>query len=457
MTTQFSSVGSRGRYVSQVAGESDGLATHGDLTQSASGRISRFSATLHVLLLVVVLFVLQFPQFMSSRQSTYVMLLLIACCWLSAPRTRGLLAPFGPLILLMAVSAMWAYTSKTALDSTLSTLVEIVGGTTVGSRLPLSLIVKVTNRGAVLVGLISLGLGVLVPSVGLQSGATGYAGTLQGFFISKNSLATVMLFGAIACLFQELPRASKRRSLLLSFSVYIPVLVWADSAAVIATLVLIVVFKLIYDWWRRASSESRTASVALALTPIVLGVAMSSAIYSGVLGALGRDTTLTGRTSIWQAAIQGWETRPWFGIGWGMFGTDPVLSQIQIGDYKWVRIHAHDGYLQVLTELGVVGAGLLAIALFRVIRGVIRTIRASPGAENGVLGAWLITFAINNITEQSMRLLPLFVVALIAAQCQRQLDRQNVGRPGSWAEAGTRRGPKSTSGAAQPPNARTVC
>ena len=91
---------------------------------------------------------------------------------------------------------------------------------------------------------------------------------------------------------------------------------------------------------------------------------MSFLFYDSVIKLIapifGRDETLTSRTEIWQPLIEYAAQNPIFGVGyggfWGIEGSEEVAS-------NYVMAQAHNGYLAVYLELGIVGLVLLAIFL----------------------------------------------------------------------------------------------
>ena len=77
---------------------------------------------------------------------------------------------------------------------------------------------------------------------------------------------------------------------------------------------------------------------------------------ASLTSSLGRDTTLTGRTGIWAGLLPVIERQPILGYGFGSFWTT-----------KRARIHeineAHNGYIDVLLEIGYVGLFLFTMFL----------------------------------------------------------------------------------------------
>ncbi len=76
-----------------------------------------------------------------------------------------------------------------------------------------------------------------------------------------------------------------------------------------------------------------------------------------LLVQLGTDATFTGRTSIWQFALEKLADTPWRGYGFESFWDAPVVLQAENPSYylDWdVRgiVHAHNGYLDIAIAMG---------------------------------------------------------------------------------------------------------
>lgn len=84
---------------------------------------------------------------------------------------------------------------------------------------------------------------------------------------------------------------------------------------------------------------------------------MSTAIVFPALGLL-RPTTAMYRLGYWRGALEAWQTAPWFGVGYG--GLQRGCWLPEAGD---CQIHAHNLFIHVLAEFGVVGLVALLAGL----------------------------------------------------------------------------------------------
>lgn len=91
---------------------------------------------------------------------------------------------------------------------------------------------------------------------------------------------------------------------------------------------------------------------------------------SAVLQLLGRDSTLTGRTYLWQYGLDAWNARPILGWGFNGYFTSEISKYIQnIGVFRNYDVpHFHQSYIQTLVDLGLVGfsvvVGMLVYSMY---------------------------------------------------------------------------------------------
>ncbi len=119
-------------------------------------------------------------------------------------------------------------------------------------------------------------------------------------------------------------------------------------------------------WRKRGESWHLILGIGLPAVGTTLAVAAL-----GARGALGRfqalvfgDDSVTGRLGVWSDTVQAWLDTPFAGVGLGSF--DQAFPTLVDGPYLFHFAHAHNDWLQLLYEGGlllfvpVVGAGVLA-------------------------------------------------------------------------------------------------
>lgn len=111
---------------------------------------------------------------------------------------------------------------------------------------------------------------------------------------------------------------------------------------------------------------------------LVVAIALSVKVDTSSVDRFARLNsvrTLTGRTALWQAALNSWSERPWLGQGFTLGGSvladDRALARPQ--DPAAVsRRTLHNGYIQSLMDAGLVGSFFYAMSFLTAIGRVIR-------------------------------------------------------------------------------------
>ena len=235
-----------------------------------------------------------------------------------------------------------------------------------------------------------------------------------GVTTEKNSLGILSLIVGLTSAWQLLQAAKTRKAL--------PVM--AHGALVAMTLHLL---------WEANSATSftcffvaggvmmLTSRPALARRPALVHIVVAVALLvpiavlltgSEMVGYVGRDSTLTGRTEIWRLTIA-MTTNRWLGTGFESFWLGDRLDQMW-GLYYNHPNQAHNGYLEVFLNLGWLGVVILAGIFVSGYREIATLIRRQ--AEEGSLKlAYLVTAAVYNVTEAGFKMMhPAWIAFLLA-------------------------------------------
>ena len=121
-----------------------------------------------------------------------------------------------------------------------------------------------------------------------------------------------------------------------------------------------------------------------------------------VAGVFGKTSDLTGRSDIWDPLIVEIHKHWFLGIGYGAFWLGPGSPSQEILDsLMWIPLQGHNGYLDLLNELGLVGCLLFSFWLTFYIRDLSRLVDVDRRAV-ALFGAMLATLLFSNLTESSM-------------------------------------------------------
>jgi exopolysaccharide production protein ExoQ len=110
---------------------------------------------------------------------------------------------------------------------------------------------------------------------------------------------------------------------------------------------------------------------------VFVGVLVVAGAYLGaadvVLGAFGKDSTLTGRTYLWQQGIAAAELHPIFGIGYQAYWVQGFSEPERLWEEFFITarggFHFHNTYIETAVETGIVGVILLSMVLITSVVG----------------------------------------------------------------------------------------
>lgn len=194
---------------------------------------------------------------------------------------------------------------------------------------------------------------VLFPSVGVDSQV--HEGAWRGVLGHKNTTGRIMVLASLTLW------VSARQGVLsphLAWSALggaVFVVIMSQSVTSYVVLACITLCLLILQILRRSMVPMFVRVLAIGslfLMPLALLVVN---YYQVGLEALGREATLTGRTLIWERAVEVGMENAWFGVGYRSFWTEQDLGPgLSYG-------HGHNSYLDIWLELGYVGVGLFLV------------------------------------------------------------------------------------------------
>lgn len=115
------------------------------------------------------------------------------------------------------------------------------------------------------------------------------------------------------------------------------------------------------------------------LVPLITYLAVATS-HLGFIGAFfGKDGSFSGRTDIWHAMMLEIQSRPLLGTGLASFwgGMDAGEARVRAAAQWGVR-NGHNGYIDVVNELGLIGLLLFFVFLIAHCIGLAKLARASP-------------------------------------------------------------------------------
>ncbi|GGA64509.1 hypothetical protein GCM10011369_02340 [Neiella marina] len=190
-----------------------------------------------------------------------------------------------------------------------------------------------------------------------------HEGSWRGMFVHKNvfgafcALAAVLFYAEwVYRRFYKMPMAS---ALLCGIALALTI----ASKSSTALVMLVVGFGCFYAFNLIIAAKRKDKRVALFLALLFTAfVAYLSlmAMLDIVLGWLGKDATLTGRTELWQVLFQLALERPALGWGLGLFHRPEIMYQYSV-QFGWMAKSTHSSFIDLVLGVGLPAALLLML------------------------------------------------------------------------------------------------
>jgi len=267
-------------------------------------------------------------------------------------------------------------------------------------------------------------------------------GYYQGVTTSKNMLGLACLVSGFFLFWDTMTRWHERKQPRTQR-------ILALNAAILAMTI-----------WLLQTSQSTTSRICLVLGCLVIVAAQSKVfrrrpaflkalvpasfclylIMNFVFGlngsmarAVGKDPTLTDRTKIWGFLLD-MHTNPLIGTGYQSFWLGPRLEQFWSTSGFWGVNEAHNGYLEVYLELGVIGVLLMIGFLIVGYKAICRRLTSSSGLAVFGLATWLV-LVFYNMSEAGFGGGMLYLMFLMGAITLPDRARNHVGNVAAFDNA----------------------
>lgn len=297
------------------------------------------------------------------------------------------------LVGLVVLSVLWSAAPQVTLRRSVALILTTSFGLYLAIRYSLREQLRLLAWMLTVAVLLSLLFALALPSYGIHQ--TGpHAGAWRGIYIHKNALGRSLGLGVLV--FSLLTLSSRYRwvtctilflsvSLLLLSRSATPLL---SSIAILSLLPLYSTFQ-----WRY------TLAIPFFNFAVIVGGSIAIWIFSNletVLGFFGRDPTLTGRTELWVVLFEMIQKRPVLGYGYSGFwlgwqGESAYVWAV----IPWQPTYAHNGFLELGLDLGLLGISLFVIGFLISFLRAVKWVHANKNTE-GLFPLAYLTFTLQS-------------------------------------------------------------
>lgn len=267
---------------------------------------------------------------------------------------------YAPFALMALMSFIWAGDTKEAARNAVVMTALWLALAMLMFRIGLLLTVKVCLYIIAWICILSVFVAIVFPKVGIHDGLElqqfNHTGRWRGIFAHKNMLGPWAAYGTVLLFcYSWLCGGSKAFWWIARICAMI-CLVMAQSATGIMAAVTLAGC---YGIFMLVRAFGLISALIFLLCFAGLGGISFYMLGDAFFDLLGRDSTLTGRTAIWDLALDYFWEHPWIGNGYQTMGGSGFTERtfVMFG----ATLGPESGYLSLLLDMGVIGAVLFAI------------------------------------------------------------------------------------------------
>ncbi len=295
------------------------------------------------------------------------------------------------------LSTIWSVAPEITLRRSLAAALAALYGLLLAVRYRPEEVLRMLGWALVIVTIASLIAVVFFPEWAVMTGI--HEGAWRGVLLHKNALGQTMVLAGI--MFWAMTAIGQKRAWgWRMLGLMALVLIWGSRSATswVLTILVPLAFALL-RFWTHIPRSLRPAVGSLVFTLAVPISTVLPDMLEGLLGLLGKNITLTGRIPLWLLLIPLALKRPLLGYGYGAFWLGESGPSATVWALTWDAPHAHNGYLDLWLEIGLIGviAGV-ALLVLPLARSAPFTMRA-PNSGARVIFLFFTFFIIANVVE----------------------------------------------------------
>ena len=210
-------------------------------------------------------------------------------------------------------------------------------------------------------------------------------GAWRGIYHQKNVLGRCMALAAVVFLLLAFDARRYRWLIWALFFLSTILLLLSTSKNALVTFITILMLLPLY----KALRFPFDIRVPFFMAVILIGGSVATMVVSNmevILTAMGKDITLTGRTELWSILLEFVKQKPWLGYGYSGFWAgsfEDVWAML-----AWQPGSAHNGFLQLTLDLGVIGLLMFLISFIGIAFNAVGWVNLTKSA----VGLWPLAY-----------------------------------------------------------------
>lgn len=274
----------------------------------------------------------------------------------------------------------------------------------------------------------SLVVGMIVPEKITELGNDiSQKDAWHGITMTKNQFGMTASLGVIICVNRWLAREGRTYWAFAGAAVAFACLVLSRSntslfATIVGVLSMVLVMR-VPVIKRRYSTHVVVAIAAtillyeLVIQQVIPGI---SILLAPITSLTGKDTTLSARTVIWEIIKEHIQAAPFLGTGYGAYWLGPFPSSpsyIFVSRMYFYPTEAHNGYLEMVNDLGILGLICLLVFLFYYMRQALQLMRIDRSQAALYLALLFQQMVMNMSESEWFSRTSTFAILILAITC----------------------------------------
>jgi exopolysaccharide production protein ExoQ len=288
-----------------------------------------------------------------------------------------------PIIFLTGLaflSSLWSINPELSIRRSIALLGTTLVGFYLGAKCNIQDLLKYTLLALVFCAVLSFIVVIFLPDIGLQYYEEGFV--WRGIYGHKNHFGRIMFFAMLISYIISIQKKKSLRAWLITLSALFAGLLFASKSTTAIVILcfmgaIIPVFK-----FNKIDYRLKGVFLSIVLATLILSTVlilnMSITVIDNLFRQfLGKDITLGGRTLIWSMCWPYIKESFFLGYGYNVFWTESSGPAEIIRKVMNINVaHGHNGVIDLLLQLGVVGLGLFLIVFYQYISRTIRNFKA---------------------------------------------------------------------------------
>jgi len=270
-------------------------------------------------------------------------------------------------LLLCAVSIMWSVDKSLAVQRIIAFLLTSYIAIYFYVKYNTEKFITILYVSFYIVIIVSIFSVLIIPDLAIHR-LDAHEGDWRGIFTHKNNLGWFTSLCIIISFSVLNKKVNIYRVAFLLLSLLLLIMSGSRTSWVALSIIIFVYF-LIKNL--KINKKLYYAILVLIVPVVIIFINYLFNNYDFILGLIGRDATLTGRINLWAHSFNAILDRPLLGYGFGTFWDSKIINEIWT--WIWLPPHAHNGYVDLLLQLGILGFSVfIYLYVFYVTKSVYR-------------------------------------------------------------------------------------